>query len=221
MKLAHFNWSSPIDFHEGKINTLVIENPKLFRDTVIAFIEQGHGVSQGYILSDKNDVLDFGKSVELITDIVRLSFDSRSFTAKINQIVNDESKMFEDKSKEILSAINKLANDILFRLDFDGTFTELNDLSGVLKLLNFSVDAENMTPYERILEYMNLQTLFFHKKLFVLVNFKSYFTLEEQRAFLKHLQYKKLDVLLLESTCQERISSDEQLRIIDNDLCEI
>ena len=221
MKLAHFNWASPIEFQEGKINTLVIENPKFFRDTVIALIEQGQGYSHGYILSDKNDLLDFGKSVELITDIVRLSFDSRSFTAKINQIVNDESKMFEDNSKEILSAINKLASDILFRLDFDGTFTELNDLSGVLKLLNFSVDAENMTPYERIMEYMNLQTLFFHKKLFVLVNFKSYFTLEEQREFLKHLKYKKLNVLLLESSCREKISLDERLRIIDNDLCEI
>jgi len=221
MKLAHFNWSSPIEFQEGKINTLVIENPKLFRDTVIAFIEQGHGFSHGYILSDKNDPLDFGKSVELITDIVRLGFDSRSFTTKINQIINDESKMFEEKSQKILSAINELGNDILFRLDFDGTFTELNDLSGVLKLLNFSVDYENMTPYERILEYMNLHTLFFHKKLFILVNFKSYFTLEEQRNFLRHLQYKKLNVLLLESTCREKIDPDELLRIIDNDLCEI
>ena len=221
MKLSHFNWASPIEYQEGKINTLVIENPKLFRDTVIAFIEQCYGLSHGYILSDKNDLLDFGKSVELITDIVKLSFDSRSFTTKINQIINDESKIFEERSRKLLAAINELGNDILLRLDFEGTFTELNDLSGVLKLLNFSVDAENMTPYERILEYMNLQTLFFHKKLFVLVNFKSYFTLEEQRDFLRYLQYKKLNVLLLESSCRERINPDEVLRIIDNDLCEI
>ncbi len=221
MKLAHFDWSSPIEFREGSLNTLVIENTLYFRYTILQLIDQQEGLQNGYILSDGDEIYDFNKYVEIITDPLRLAFDSRNITTKINQTVQEECVHLGQDSTRLIQEINQFAGDISLRLDFDVKYQNLNDLSGVMKLLGFSIDSENMTPLERILEYMNIQTEFFRRKLFILVNFKQFFTLEEQQGLLKQIQYKKYNVLLLEHCCNLRISPDEQIRIIDADLCEI
>lgn len=173
------------------------------------------------VVSEKNEILDFSKCAEVIPNVIGLSFESRSMTNKINQEINQEGMILSEDSGKLLADINMLASRILMRLDFDAKFTELNDLSAVLKLLNFAVNVDDMSPLEQLEEYMNLYASYFKRKLFILVNFKDYFSEEEQKAFLKYLQYKKLNVLLLERHCHEKISDDEVLRIIDKDLCEI
>ena len=215
MKLAHFKWSSPIRFEEGMIETLVIENPKELRDTVIAFSEQVKGISHGYVLSEKDEPVEFGRNTLVISDLLGVALDSRSVMTKIHQVIQEESLLFQEKVERLVAEINQLAGDLTMRLVFDARFTEINDLSGVLKLLNFSVDHESMSPAERLFTYLLFYNRYFGRKLFILLHFKALFTLKEQKELLEFAKYHKLHILLLESQARDRIDKD------DKDLCEI
>ncbi len=220
MKLSMYELAYPIEFSEGVINTLVIENSGEFGRTVFGMTEQASNRESKFTLSQGTDILDFSKYAEVITDVFRLSLEAKSITAKINQAVIDEAMILSGKAAEILTKINELASEITGNLDFDSTFTDLNDLNGVLKLLNFSVDFESMDFYERILQYIDFFSKYFGKKLFVIVNLKSCLKEKELIDFAKTVKYKKYNVLLIEDSQRDKISPDENIRIIDKDLCE-
>lgn len=220
MKLSFYELAEPIEFVDGKINTLIIEEPLMFRSFIAKLIEQSFNIGADFVLSDGLNILYFQKSAEIITDIFRLAFDSRAVTAKVNQAINAEIGNFGTQSADILMKINSLASEMSASLDFDASFNELNDLSGVLKLLNFSVDYENMTLPERLLQYIDFYCKYFKRKLFVIVNLKACFSANELKEFEKTVKYKKINVLLIENCFHEKISDDEIIRIIDKDLCE-
>ena len=56
---------------------------------------------------------------------------------------------------------------------------------------------------------------------FVAVNLKSFLSFDELDELYKAIQYKKLNLFLLENKTQERYSAVEKLYIMDLDLCSI
>ena len=57
-------------------------------------------------------------------------------------------------------------------------------------------------------------------KCFLFVNLKSYLNKDELLELYKHVYYKKINIMLLESTCRERLDN-EVLHIVDEGLCRI
>ena len=73
---------------------------------------------------------------------------------------------------------------------------------------------------EKILDYFELVEEYDKKKLFIMVNLRSYLSDEEMKMFMRDVLARKIQVLLIESS--ERSVLDEEKRyIVDADLCVI
>lgn len=55
--------------------------------------------------------------------------------------------------------------------------------------------------------------------MFIFCGLKAYMSDEELRLFYRSVFYEKLSVLLIESLQRETTRPEEQLTIVDNDLC--
>lgn len=221
MTLSYFEFSNSLEFKEGRINTLVMENPVFYRNTVLKMKEQINGGNEEFFLYKNGQKEDFVKNTELITDIFGLKFDTKPLNTKIIQALKDETDLADDETFEIITKLNMFASELANKLAFDVSFKELTDLKEVIKLFEFFLDVETLNFCEKITEYMDVISSFSNKKLFVFLNLKSALTEEETEYFIKNAVYKKYSVLLLENKAQERIWENEKLTVIDRDLCEI
>lgn len=220
MTLSYFDFSSPLEFEENTVNTLIIENPIFYRTFISNILEQMDNNASEFMLSEGNSILDFSKNISVITDMFRIDFDTRTINNKVLQEANEVSKTSFDTGK-LISELNILASKIATGMALDVTFSEISDLSGVLKLFNFVIDSGSLTLGEKIMEYITLSSTFFGKRLFIILNLKSVLSPDEQEDFFKMLCYKKINVLLIESKQYEFNSAHEKIRIIDKDLCEL
>lgn len=220
MKLTCFELQNPIEITEGKIFTLVLENPTFYRNFIGDLLLQSNGESDRFSLYDENGDYDIRKNAEIITDIFNISFDSRQISNKINQIVTDEFYLSEINAEKLLSGINEIGTTILSRLDFNAIYNPIEDVNGILKLFGFSFDYESLSLVERIMEYLDFLNRYFDKKLFILINLKTILSQSEYSEFVKFLNYKKIKVLLIEDHKREIQDRNEEIRIIDTELCE-
>ncbi len=221
MRLAHYELDEPLEFKEGKINTLTVENPVFYRKVVSELVEQSAGNQGGFFLSENDKLIEFSSSAEVITDVFNIVFDSRAILTKVSRAVTGEFAFRADETQKIITDINNLANNIVPMLDFPVKFNMVEDFEPVLKLLGFSVDTDNMDFCERLAEYICFLSKYMNKKLFIILNLKSCLSADEQREFFKLMQYKKINILLIENCDREKASENEIIRIIDKDLCEI
>lgn len=216
-----YEFQKPLEIKENRVTVLTLENPVFYRQFIMDIIAQTQNCSSRFTLSDDKEIYQFSKNVELITDIFNLSFDSRFFQSKINQIVLEESRNYGTETQNLINEINNLGAQVLSSLNFEANYTPISDIGGILKLFGFYFDGEAMSITERIIEYLNFLNLFSEKKLFIILNLKSIITQKEYDEFIKLLQYKKINVLLIESRLSEISNESEIIKIIDNDLCEI
>lgn len=220
MMLACDFLKEPIEFYEGIINVIVIENQKLFRRTVSDFIEHAEKGGEKFVLSEKFEPMEFSKKAAVVSDLFGMDFSSKKISGKINQHICENFSEDED-IYEAIRILNKIGFKAISNADFELVFSEINGLENIVKFFDFKIDDEGMELPEKVIEYMRLQRSFFGKEIFVFVNLKSCFSEEETREFYRYIAYDKFKVILIESFQRGIPQSREKTIIIDEDLCEI
>ena len=221
MTFSCYELQTPLEITENKHATLVIENPIFYRNFIMDLLLQSQNCSSRFTISNGNIVLDASKEVEIITDIFNVSFDSKAIQNKINQLIFEEFNISDYTLAELLNKINEVGASIVSSLNFEVNYMPISDFNGILKLLGFYIETENLSLPEKIMEYIGFLNLYCGKKLFIILNLKSALTQEEFFEFVKLLRYKKINILLIENQKGEIVEENENVRIIDNDLCEI
>lgn len=221
MTLSCYELSAPLEIADDRISTIIIENHAFYRNFIEDLLLQSQNGCSRFVLADENNILNLSKEAEILTDIFCLPFDSRTMQNKVNQLALQECNLSARDAPGLLSKINEMAAEIVCSLDFEAGYTPLADLSGVIKLLGFFMEAEGLTFPERIIEYINFLSRYCKKKLFIILNLKCALTAEEYSEFAKLICYKRINVLLVESGQSENTAENETVRIIDKDLCEI
>lgn len=221
MKLAHYFFNEPLDWSYTNINTLVIENPKLYRNLILELVSQQEGFDGKFVLSE-GDIIDIHKNVEIITDIFKLepSENKKIISAIQKELSGIANHDMPEKLVELYGYINSLISEMTFSSGLDITFDEINDISLILKLYNIRPDTDDYSLIEKLISYMELCEKYLNKKLFVMLNIHACCSIEELNSFFKDVVYRKSNILIIESHI-ENISKYEKVRIIDNDMCEI
>lgn len=217
MKLAHPLLEKTIDINEGEIVTLVIENPIALRNTV-------NGIANSepdFVLSENFTPIEISKYCEFITDVFDVNFAEKKISAKLSSEAEIFSEEFPSETHSLLNALNNYAEMISEKFDYPIKFSFLENMEKVMKLLNFTVDEENIPFPENLLTYMGLCRNFFGKKIFVFLNFKNFVSDSEFQLFCKNVAYENFCVLLIEAFDCESGSEYEKKIIIDRDLCVI
>lgn len=217
MNFAHPLLEKAIVINEGDIATLIIENPIALRNTV-------RGITNSepeFVLSKGFSPVELSKYAEIVTNIFEVDFGSRKIAGKLSAEAEKISNDYPDETHSLLMTLNNYAELLSTKMDYPIKFSFVENTEKIIKLLDFTVDNENMPFSECLLAYMNLCRNFFGKQLFVFMNLKCFLSDNEFKLFCKNVAYEKFCVLLIEAFDCDRASEYEKKIIIDNDLCVI
>ncbi len=211
----------PLTFRENRIQVLIIEEPAALREFLEELERQIAGDTGRIVLGENYVPLELSRSALLLTDPLHPETESRKLATKILQSASRAAEAHEDRILRIMGEINALAEELSLELDFTAAYTALEDPAALLKLMDFHPDRESMELPELLLEWMRLQRLFFGDRLYILYGLKALLTDSELQSFYRSVCYEKYDLLLIEAYQRESQFPEEEVTIIDKDLCVI
>lgn len=221
MKLLYSFQCEPIPLHDDRLNTLVIENQRLFRRLVLDILNQQQGGRGEAVLSAENTILDFAKAAEVFLNPILITSNRKSLLTRL--IARLEKNAMEpdtlETTQRLLANLESLLETLCeeYPIVFDrGKLT----VGNLLKMAGMSIEERADGSADTILGYMDLISELEGEKLFLFVNLRSYLSDEETTAFAHEAALRHHRVLLLESVERSRVPNEER-HIVDADLCEI
>ncbi|MDD2362127.1 MAG: type II-A CRISPR-associated protein Csn2 [Oscillospiraceae bacterium] len=221
MKFMFSLLSTPIIFEEGKVQSLVIENQKVFRCLIEDIYNQTKNIEGTSVLSVNNTPVEIKNHAELLTEFVPFDINQKRF---LTDICNELEKTALDETnfcvtQELLAFLEKYIQDLAFNLSVDVEPTKLS-FPNLLKAMGLTIKDDYVNSIEKLFDYFEMVQGQGKNKLFITVNLRTFFTDEELISFFECVCMHKYNLFMIESS--ERPILPHEIRlIIDNDLCEI
>lgn len=216
-----FAWpflNEPLIWNDGGVQTLIIENKPMLRMFLETLRQQAEGMDGELVVSEDNRILEFTRTVELLTDPFMLPLSSKRITSRLLKAAEEAGEPFGDELARLMFQINALAARISTSMEYNVAHKELDSFEELYKLMNFHADEENGTIPERIMDYFLLARGLLGKKLIVCYGLHNCLTDQEMALICKDAVYRKLCILLIEAI-QPNPNDYERLTVIDQDLC--
>lgn len=219
MKLAYSKFFETLDF-EKQSQTLVVENVELLRTIIYQLKFQINNKIGDFILSDNDEILDISKNILLITDVFEISSLSKQLKNKLQQYVEtsyDNDDLYQDVYQKLIEFGNDLINSAPYPLCFSQSLTRID----IIKILDIQLEHNYSSLLEEVIDYIDIFSQIIKTKLFVFVSLRSFLTDEEFKNFMKIMDYKGIRILLIERYLSLDNGINNNVHIIDNDLCVI
>ena len=202
-----------------KINTLIIENPVLFRSLLQDITDQLSGLDGKAVLSENSKLLNIAKKLELLDRFIPFDLNSKAINSKIVadlelKAVSDE---FYSATVETVGRMETLLNNLAFDYMCDIDFTKVS-IGAFIKAAGVEVRSAQSGLAEKIIDYFELVTEFIGPKMFVTVNLRCYISDKDAELFIKTAISHGYHLLMIESFEHERLSCEKRL-VADSDLC--
>ena len=221
MKLWLEGVQQPLVMDGESVTTLVIENPSLMYTVLADIHAQCQGEAGTSVLSSNDKKVDINHSLDLLTDFVTFDGNRKSLLTKIlhglEKTANDET--YYQRTHRLMAELENYLNDLSMELDVEMAYDKLS-LNNLLKSVGMRVIIDYNKLVERLFAYMDLVRRFEGEKLFLLVNLRSFVSLEDMELFMQTAVAHGLRVLLVDNQAYPLLPL-ERRRIIDSDLCEI
>lgn len=221
MKLMHPWFQRPISFTENRIQVLVLENRGLFSHLTEEFCIQSEGEKGGFILSEE-DLLDCAVCLDVVMDYFHLSPDRKrlqaKFLAKMKTAAQQELQL---ETMAIQEQLHHYLQAVMDLFDYPLQMEQEDNIGALLKACGPKLSFAGESLAENLLNYMMVYRDLAGIKCFVLVNLKAYLSGEELKQFYRDILTQKISVLLLESDQRELIPEHEDVRLLDEDFCEL
>lgn len=222
MRLSYSLFETPIIFNENQVNVVVIENQKAFTDFAMALRIKCDGGEAECSLFKNFEEVKFDKFADVVTDIITLDCNNKKIISRLYSKLNEIAFQEENYTLtlEMLSKINEYLLTITNSLPCEINFDENIELGVLFKGVSLRVDMYDGSLLDKLCNYIEMMNEFCKVEVFIFINLKSFFNVQELAEFYKFVNYKKINVLLVENVCRDSIDG-ENIKIIDNDLCEI
>lgn len=222
MKLVHPLFSNPIVFRENTIPVLVLENPVVFRKLTAELVFQSEGDEGQFILSEKNVPLDCSAHMNVMLDFIHVNdIDKRVQKKAINALIRNVQEKLTQETCKFSLILQEFLGKLAYLADYPVDYDRSENLSALLKAMDFRIDLADLPAYEALYEQLVLMHRLSIDQCFVLVNAKSYFGTKELAQFYQLAQYQKMNLLMLESHMSDPIRPFENLLLFDENLCEL
>lgn len=204
------------------INTLVIENRELF----ISFIKQLHiemSTEEGkIILQDDLTELSFKKYAELIIDPFTLDPNNAKNLKKLYEKIIDNCSNEEIYEKRLVfeNVLKDYLEEIVFLSDYELVYDSV-EYQNIFKAVNLHIDTEANNLTSMIIDYMRITSDLSGTKLFIFVNLDNFLTDSDLIELQNFICYNNITMFCLQNQLKRKLVENENLRIIDEDLCEI
>ncbi|MBO4839428.1 MAG: type II-A CRISPR-associated protein Csn2 [Lachnospiraceae bacterium] len=221
MRIVTGFFTSIIDTENGFLNTLVIEEPRLFNSFVNELYSQLSGRDGRITVSEKDKPCSFSKKVEIVDRLVPFEVNTKALLSKLN-IYFEQNALgpeYYEIGMQLLSEIEDYFNSMTMDLPCDVVFTKLN-LGALVKALGIELRNDYHNLAEQVLDYLELVRVLERDKLLVFLNLRSFVSDTDLEIVSKDIVAKGYHVLLVDSHSRRRIPLENRITI-DDDLCEI
>ncbi len=222
MKLMHNDYSFRIDFRDGFVYSLTIENNKVFAELVTEFYEQTENEKGKFILGDEFAPISLSKNTELITQFIPFDCCRKTLVTKLYNFLKKEavnSDMYS-RTQSLFLEIIQYISQLIRNSDISAEYLTEPDLTAVFKSVDLKPCGNGGTLAEKIIDYFLVCYELEGEKLFVTVNLKTYLDDEQLSHFVRSIVSHKIKLLMIENTFRNP-QENEKIFIIDKDLCEI
>lgn len=208
-----------IDFEDKSIFSLVIENKKLYRKIIEDLINNISIDDGNIILSKNNKLIVPEKEIFVFSDYFNFDVNKFVLNKYYKELKNlSENNFFDEtlKIKEVLrNYITKLVeNEYSIKLEED------LDISQILKVFGVKFQR-NEDLLLNLFEWIKILNELLGYEIFFFINLENFLSDDELVEFSKFILYNKYRVVFLENFNRNKLFDDDNLIIIDNDLCEI
>ncbi len=203
------------------VNEIIIENPNLFSSILRDLYNQSQGDDGEAVLSENDKPLSIAKSMEVLDRFIPFELSKKNLITKLISELDKKAQEPDNyqTTMEILSGVEKYLTDLSFELNCDILFNSINTAS-LIKSAGVSFYEDYDSLGEKIIDYFELVREFDKRKLFILVNIRSYMDDLEFEKFIETVINHEYSVILLETKESMAIKGIKRY-IIDKDLCEI
>ena len=208
-----------IDFEEKNIFSLIVENKRAYRKIIEDLVNNSNIEDGNIILSKNNKLVMPEKEIFVFSDY--FNFDINKFVLnKYNkELKNLSENEFLNETLEIKEILKDYINKLIDN-NYSLNFEDDLDISQILKA--FSIKFERSEDLlVNLFEWLKILNEVLGYEIFFFINLENFLSEEELLEFSKFILYNKYKVVFLENFHRNKLFADDNLIIIDNDLCEI
>lgn len=222
IEIVIYPFENSIKYDNNEINILQVENHNLFVSLVASFYNLSIGEeSEEKINIFKDDkIVLFSKIATFIINPFSINFEDKKINSKLYNYINVEINTEIEKNDEFNKMCNKIITqiiDIAYDFDFDYDYNTSLSTIDIMKNIGLKISFGNDSSLmEKIIEYINVIATFEIYELIVFVNIKIYFEEYELIEIYKYAKYRKINLLLIESSDSKLLQYENKI-IIDKE----
>lgn len=208
-----------IDFEDKSIFSLIIENKKLYRKVIEDLINNISIDDGNIILSENNKLIVPEKEIFVFSDYFNFDVNKFVLNKYYKELKNLSENEFFDETVEIKEALRNYVTKLIEN-EYSVKLEEDLDISQILKAFGIKFQR-NEDLLLNLFEWIKILNELLGYEIFFFINLENFLSDDELVEFSKFILYNKYRVVFLENFNRNKLFDDDNLIIIDNDLCEI
>ena len=208
-----------IDFEDKSIFSLIIENKKLYRKIIEDLINNTSIDDGNIILSKNNKLIVPEKEIFVFSDYFNFDINKFVLNKYYKELKNLSENDFFDETLEIKEVLRDYVTKLVEN-EYSIKLEEDLDISQILKAFGIKFQR-NEDLLLNLFEWIKILNELLGYEIFFFINLENFLSNDELVEFSKFILYNKYKVVFLENFNRNKLFDDDNLIIIDNDLCEI
>ena len=208
-----------IDFEDKSIFSLIIENKKLYRKIIEDLINNTSIDDGNIILSKNNKLIVPEKEIFVFSDYFNFDINKFVLNKYYKELKNLSENDFFDETLEIKEVLRDYVTKLVEN-EYSIKLEEDLDISQILKAFGIKFQR-NKDLLLNLFEWIKILNELLGYEIFFFINLENFLSNDELVEFSKFILYNKYRVVFLENFNRNKLFDDDNLIIIDNDLCEI
>ncbi|ATV70451.1 type II-A CRISPR-associated protein Csn2 [Fusobacterium pseudoperiodonticum] len=208
-----------IDFENKSIFSLIIENKKLYRKIIEDLINNISIDDGNIILSKNNKLIVPEKEIFVFSDYFNFDVNKFVLNKYYKELKNLSENDFFDETLEIKEVLRNYVTKLVEN-EYSIKLEEDLDISQILKAFGIKFQR-NKDLLLNLFEWIKILNELLGYEIFFFINLENFLSNDELVEFSKFILYNKYRVVFLENFNRNKLFDDDNLIIIDNDLCEI
>lgn len=208
-----------IDFEDKSIFSLIIENKKLYRKIIEDLINNISIDDGNIILSKNNKLIVPEKEIFVFSDYFNFDVNKFVLNKYFKELKNLSENDFFDETVEIKEVLRNYVTKLVEN-EYSIKLEEDLDISQILKAFGIKFQR-NEDLLLNLFEWIKILNELLGYEIFFFINLENFLSNDELVEFSKFILYNKYRVVFLENFNRNKLFDNDNLIIIDNDLCEI